>query len=105
MSNDIDTDLRRLFAESREEIQDVGFTAQSAKLIARQRNIQRLGAAAMVVLIGIVAAALAPVLSEATQFIGASSLALSGVDEFTMMAIAWGTAALAGFYALVWARP
>lgn len=105
MNSDIDTDLRRLFAESKEDLQDEGFTRQTSKLIVRQRNLQRLGAVAMIVGIGIVGTALAPLLAEATQFIGASSVALSDVNEIAVMALAWGSAAAAGYYALVLAKP
>ena len=106
--SEFDADLKRLFAQSREEFDGATFRADVAQRIARARKAQYLNDAVLVAVIGVAAMVGAPLVMNylgtlstevmSMEVVG-SSLALS-----TTTGGAWITAGVMSVAALVWAR-
>ncbi len=101
--SEFDADLKRLFAQSREDFDGAAFRADVEQRIARARKAQYLTDAAFVIALAAVAVigtpAVMDIIGTLTTDVVDPGLALSATPIG-----AWATAAVASTVALVWAR-
>ena len=104
--SDYESDLKRLFAQSREDFDGAAFRGDVDRRIAKARKVRRFGEIAWVMAIGVAALAASPLLMQMWDSVTAGALALAdnSTDVAGIPVFALITAAVSSAVALVVVR-
>ena len=100
--SEFDADLKQMFAQSREDLEDAAFRTDVEHKIARARKVAYVTDGFLVLMIGLAAMLGAPVLLDIVNT--TTDLVDTGLTLSATPIGAWATAAATSIGALVWVR-